>query len=448
MRLKPTLASAFKRSIHEVPLNRNAVYAGCLAGIAVVAALFYPLYVVLPAAYIADWQTGSETLGLILSLVAAIVSAVGGMLAARWGRAVTRRDGMKLGALAGGIAGTIAFAALGAAAAGTVGLGSTLLRGVAGSTVDAIIQTANFTYMALWGLVLGGATLGALGGLLSPPGTGGEKQQDESGIRIAEVLSIRLLLVSLLILVVSVTTTPMLLSSENASQLGGVMALFNESVASGFAFYLAILLWILRLARNRLAPDTPILRKRQVNGGLWFASVLSLLALAVMVIALLSGNHSSQETKSRLLINPIFLTGALVSLALSSYVLKMAISLSNELRALGGPTPAETSRAKTESGSFAKRENILLVALIGGAAFALPPLTLVPLVVNLARGVMPTAAGAAGMDTVQDMFRSQALAAYGVFLVGALTIVCSISIAQGLSRFRERARQIGIAERT
>lgn len=410
-------------------MNRNAVYVGCLAGVGVVAALFYPLYVVVPAAQFADWQPGSKSLGLILSLITIIVTAVGGMLAARWGGAVTRWNGAKLGALAGGIAGTMAFAALGAAAAGTVGLGS---------TADSVVQTITFTYAALWGMLLAGTTLGALGGLLSPLGSGGEKQPDESATRIAEVLSIRLLLVSLLILVVSAATTPILLGSENASQSGGMIALFNDSVASGFAFYLAILLWILRLARNRLTPNASIFRKRQVNGGLWFAAVFSLLALTMMVIAMLSSNHSSQEIKSRLLLNPVFLTGALASLALSSFALKMAISLSTELRAVGEPTQAEIAQTNAETRSFVKRENVLLVALMGGTAFALPPLTIVPLVINLARGVIPTTSRAAGMDAVQDVFRSQALAAYGVFLLGAVTILCSISIALGLSGFRKR----------
>jgi hypothetical protein len=410
-----------------------------LTGVAVVAALFYPLYVVLPESYVVDWQAGSESLGLILSIVAAVVLVLGGVLAARWGGSVTRRNGAKMGALAGGIAGTMAFAALGAAAAGTLGLGSALLRGAEGSTASAVVQTANFTYAALWGMLLGGATLGALGGLLSPPDTGGEKQQDESAVRIAEVLSIRLLLVSLLILVVAITTTPMLLSSENASQQEGVIALFNESAASGFAVYLAVLLWILHLARNRLAPDTAIFRKRQVNGGLWVASVLSMLALTVMVITLLSGSRSSQELEPRLLINPIFLTGALASIALSSYMLKMAIGLSKELHAAGGVTQAEAAQTKAEPRSFVKRENIPLVSWIGGTAFALPPLTLVPLVINLARGAIPAAAGGSAVDIVQDVFRSQALAAYGVFLLGAVSILFSISIALGLSRFRERA---------
>lgn len=418
-------------------MNRNAIYTGCLAGAVVLVALFYPLYVVVPAVYIVGWQSGSGTLGLILSLIAAIVLVVGGVMAARWGGAVTRRDGAKLGALAGGIVGTMVFAALGAAAAGIVGLESTLPRGVKGSIVDAIVQTANFTYMALWGMVLGGAALGALGGLLSLPGTDGERQQDESALRIAEVLSIRLLLVSLLILVISVATTPMLLSSENTGQSGGVIALFNESVASGFAFYLAILLWIVRLARNRLTPDAAIFRKRQVNGGLWFAVALSLLALTVMVITLLFGG-SSQEKRSQLLINPIFLTGTLISLILSGYVLKMAVGLSNELRAFGRPTQAETAQTKAESRSFLKRENVPLVALMGGTAFGLPPLTLVPLVINLARGVMPTAARMTVVNIVKDVFRSQALAAYGVFLVGAISILFSFSIASGVSGFRER----------
>ena len=82
------------------------------------------------------------------------------------------------------------------------------------------------------------------------------------------------------------------------------------------------------------------------------------------------------------------------------------------------------------------------MTLMGGTAFALPPLTLVPLAINLARGVIPTAAGGIVVDIVQDMFRSQALAAYGGFLLGAVSILSPITIALGVTRFRERTRQV------
>ena len=370
--------------------------------------------------------------------MAVVELVVSGMLAARWSSTTTRWDSAKTGALAGGIAGTMAFAALGAAAAGTLGLGRTLLHSTGGGMADTIIRTTNFTYATLWAMLLGGAALGALGGVLSPPSANGEKRQDESAILIAEVLSNRLLLVSLLILVESVATTPILRGSENANQQDSMIVLFNEATASSFIVYLTVLMWILRLARNRLTPDAPVFRKRKVNSGLWFVLLLSMLAWIVMVIILLPGSDSSQRFESRLLVNPIFLAGTLASIALNGYVLKVAVNLSKELRAAGGMTQAETAQSKTELHSFTKRENIPLVALFGGVTFALPMLTLVPLVINLARGVIPAAAGTIKADIVRDVFCSQAWAAYGVFLLGAVTILCSISIASGLSRFRER----------
>jgi len=420
-------------------VNRNVVYAGCLSGLVVTATLFYPLYSVLPTLDSMSGRTNSETFGIILALIAGLGPVGGGLMAARWGGAMTRLEGAKMGALAGGIGGIMTFAALGAAAGGILGLGNDLEQNVETQAVHAIVQTAYFTYAALWGMLFGGAALGALGGALYSPRPSGEKQPDESATRIAEVLSIRLLLVNLLILIVSVATTPMLLSSDKTKQLEDVMALFNASVGSGFVFYLAIMLWILRLARNRLMSEATVFRKRQVNGALGFAAALSLLALSVMVSALLFNSSVSPDIKFQLLVNPLFLTGALATIALSSYALKVMAGLANALRVVGQPPPAETAQPPAELRSFVERKNIPVVAVLGGAAFALPPLTLVPLVINLAWGVMPAIAGATVVDIRQDLFYAQILAAYGVFLVGAVSILGSMSMALGLSKFRARA---------
>jgi hypothetical protein len=158
-----------------------------------------------------------------------------------------------------------------------------------------------------------------------------------------------------------------------------------------------------------------------------------------MTIILLFGQRYPQSIESSLLLNPIFLVGTLASLVVGSYILKIAVGLFKELRAVGGPTQKESAQLKVESQRFAAKGNILMVAIIGGAAIALPPLTLVPLAVNLARGIIPARAGGMTTSIVGDLFRSQALAAYGAYLVGAITIACSVTIASGLSRFRERA---------
>ncbi len=159
-------------------MNRQAIYAGCLTGVALVAILFYPNYVVF-------WQAGSQSLGLILSIVAAVLSVAGGVLAARWAGVVTRREGAKLGALAGRIAGT--FAALEVTAASVMEPDSFLRRGVRSASdpeqrifilVIAVVQIAIFACIALGGMLLSGTLLGALGGWLAPPSTREEEIED------------------------------------------------------------------------------------------------------------------------------------------------------------------------------------------------------------------------------------------------------------------------------
>ena len=100
-----------------------------------------------------------------------------------------------------------------------------------------------------------------------------------------------------------------------------------------------------------------------------------------------------------------------------------------------------------------KRANIPLVAIISGAAFALPALTLGPLVVSLTQGVIPTVgilgnfgahfdpvyvANWTPVSLVQNVSLTQALVAYGVFALGAASIYFSITMGLGIGRLVSR----------
>ena len=151
---------------------------GLGGGLASIAALFYPLYVLVPGRYVSGWPPGWGIVGLALEVVAAGLAIATGYLAARWARVSTRQAGTLLGALAGGVAGAVLFFGIGGPAA-TVAGGAALLerelipaagradviRLLAGSAVG-IVWWSHGTF---WAAVLAGTGLGAIGGLLAPP---------------------------------------------------------------------------------------------------------------------------------------------------------------------------------------------------------------------------------------------------------------------------------------
>jgi signal transduction histidine kinase len=150
---------------------------GITGGLALIATLFYPLYVLLPGDYIGSWMTGSQLLSLVLEIAAALIAAATGFLAARWARPDSRQTGALFGALAGGVAGITLYLGIGAAAAGLVGSGTLLRHGlvpqasenelahlVIGTTVGIIW----WSHTVFWTTLVTGIGLGAAGGLLAP----------------------------------------------------------------------------------------------------------------------------------------------------------------------------------------------------------------------------------------------------------------------------------------
>ncbi len=179
----PLLSSAAHRAgdgkLHgpDHTLNRTLLV-GFGGGLALIVALFYPLYVLLPGRYADEWGAGSSALGFLLGIVAVLLVVTTGLMAARWAAADTRQSGLLHGALAGGVAGAIVFFGLGGTAAAVAGNAPLLAHGLGPAASEAeavrllseaVIGVTWGVYGAFWAALLAGMGLGAIGGLLAPP---------------------------------------------------------------------------------------------------------------------------------------------------------------------------------------------------------------------------------------------------------------------------------------
>jgi len=154
---------------------------GIAAGAICVAALWFPCYMIGPAAIVSDWPyAGEAALFPAWSFTAVIVFCglvlfTFGWVAARWNWSATWRSSLLAGAGAGLIAGCLIFDFIGAFWFGLNGQEEVLraystklteLRGMV-ILINAITDTAMSLYLNFPVIVLVGVVLGALGGLAS-----------------------------------------------------------------------------------------------------------------------------------------------------------------------------------------------------------------------------------------------------------------------------------------
>ena len=160
---------------------------GLAGGLALIATLWYPLYHLVPGGYVDGWPAGSKAVGLILQIGAVLLTIGTGFLAARWVRPSTRQANTLWGALAGAVAGVIAYFGIIASTACLIGGGTLLERGLipANGRADAVHLLAEavigiiwWAYGAFWASLLAGTGLGAIGGLLIPPALRPSEQPD------------------------------------------------------------------------------------------------------------------------------------------------------------------------------------------------------------------------------------------------------------------------------
>ncbi|MBN2006859.1 MAG: sensor histidine kinase [Anaerolineae bacterium] len=164
------------------PLINQTIQAGFVGGLALIAALFYPLYTLAPQGRVPGWPTGSPVLGALCALIAAGLAVGVGYVAVRRSGGVSQSGALAYGALAGCTAGLIAYLGIGALAANLSAL--EWLQEPYPAWMNEIMATHYYypedvpfeyamasisiqTIGALWIALLSGAGLGSLGGWLA-----------------------------------------------------------------------------------------------------------------------------------------------------------------------------------------------------------------------------------------------------------------------------------------
>ncbi|MGD9100741.1 MAG: hypothetical protein PVF45_09705, partial [Anaerolineae bacterium] len=146
---------------------------GVTVGAVLVILLAYPVYTWLLSTYVAPERAGPHPLlAAGLGLLAALVACATGRLAATWTRARDPWERFAAGAMAGGLAGFVLYAGLGAMAVGiaaqaplydvllpraSISPGESLLK-----LAIAVNQTFPVTFGVFWSLITGGILIGAL----------------------------------------------------------------------------------------------------------------------------------------------------------------------------------------------------------------------------------------------------------------------------------------------
>jgi signal transduction histidine kinase len=288
-------------------LNK-AFLVGLGGGLALMIVLFYPLYVLLPGAYVAGWPAGSGIAGFVLQIVASLLPVVTGYLAARWTGASTRQEGTLLGALAGGVAGSSLYFGLGAAAAGVAGSAPLLEHGLVPAAGEAafvrlvsevVIGVAWWSHGAFWAVLLAGTGLSAIGGLLASPAvpsTGRSRLRPMATEILAAAAG-----ASTLALVVAVAIFALLepriraVLAEHVTSPGTTLPLAGLSlwpIGTALVFFLASLGSLCLLLRAEVRTEDPA-RVRVAQGK---AAIFGLLCFGIPAWILVIGQDSVYHT--------------------------------------------------------------------------------------------------------------------------------------------------------
>jgi signal transduction histidine kinase len=353
-------------------LNRTCLV-GLGGGLALIAALFYPLYGLLPGSYVEGWPTGSGIVGFVLEIAAVLLAIAIGFLAARRAKAGTRQGGMLFGALAGGVAGAVLYSGIVAPAAGVIGSDLLLKHGVSPASGDAdmirllvesLIKVVWWSHGSFWMALLAGTGLGAIGGLLAPPAA---ESPDWSDLRPAAIMILTTVaLASAFSFIAAVAIFSQLepairsnmaeysISLETVLPLEGILL---WPMGTPTVFYLASLIVLYFPLRAEIKNDPSRLSGAQVT-----AAVLGLVSLGVPGYLQIA---NPGLIRARSALGAAAVATVASSLVLSGLYLATFIKVRQRRRALGldRPDPVRTVAAI----------GALLSPVIIGWAISLPP---------------------------------------------------------------------------
>jgi signal transduction histidine kinase/ribosomal protein L40E len=327
----------------------NKVFlAGLGGGLALIATLFYPFYVLVPGRYVEGWLVGSEALGLALEIGAALLAVATGFLAARWAKAGSRQVGTLFGALAGGAAGAVLCLGVGGAAAGLMGSADLLRRGLIAVDRDAdtmllAIRSAasivGWSHGTFWITLLAGMGLGAIGGLLSPPAI--EKSDPSDWRHAATIILSAGALASVFTLWIAIPVFPLLESFIYDFFIEDAPGVSLWPISTAAIFCLASLAAVYHLLRSEVEAEEPtqlyVVQARAAFFGLTSVSIPAYIlivgATVIRIITLALGG-----------VIVIVVTG---SLLLGSLYLVTFVEVRRRRHALGlvRPQPIRTAAA-------------------------------------------------------------------------------------------------------
>ena len=441
---------------------------GIGTGIALLAAMYYPLYVVLPGNYVAQWPSGSPALGIAMSFLGALLLLVAGLVTARMARTTSRKQGSLLGAGAGAIAALVLYFGLGSAAAGVVGSGNLLAHGPRPASGEAhlmvlltesVSRTVVTTIQVFWGLLLGGSALAAIGGALArPQASEMPLSGDAPDSRLGCILALAALLASGASLIITVVILGLLPASvaaaaDKADYSPSIPpeSILNWPAGTGMAFLLAATLCVL-LAVRAESTKTSLRRQRAAKIAAYIA-VSFLVAVLGVLFPLVDRPFVA---------NPIFIVGAALNMIMGVWMLRIAAAVRRRLR----EATSEVHPDDHGSGFWQReywRSHFMELSLGVGAALFLPgfagtvpsclSLMLVPvrmIVILVLYG--PTADPQPVVDftsssVAESLFVGHALITVSAFVIiavlVALAILVSMMIGWIVGRLRKRATATG-----
>ena len=212
-------------------MNAKMYLPGVGGGILCSLLLWYPLAGYLPSTLVSDWSSANAGLGWGLIILTGVVVLGCGAASARLSGTTTRLGAATSGALSGWVATLIGYIFVSGAAAGAWGARPILEFGLKPASsdaqfiqllVDSVTGIHWWTMLALWGSLLLGMALGALGGLLAGPGG----KPDPDMTLIYQVVGVSGMLTSGLVLIIETAILTLLSRStaEAADKLGLVPA--------------------------------------------------------------------------------------------------------------------------------------------------------------------------------------------------------------------------------
>jgi hypothetical protein len=199
-------------------MNTKIYLVGMGGGMICSLALWLPLAEYLPSTFINDWRSVNAGTGWGLVFLAILVVCACGAISARISGAKSRQGAAISGATAGWMAALVSYIVVGGAAAGMWGARPLLDFGLRPAMddaqftqllVDSVTGIHWWTMLVLWGFVLAGLALGALGGLLAGPGG-----EPEAGIALVyQVAAVSGVLTGVLVLIIETAILSVLMQS-------------------------------------------------------------------------------------------------------------------------------------------------------------------------------------------------------------------------------------------